>query len=40
MRVVALTLPDTPPQDVRGHADLCVASLADFAPEALFAGVQ
>ena len=38
MRVVALTLPDAPPQDVRGHADLCVASLADFAPEALFAG--
>ena len=36
MRVVALARPDAPPQDVRPFADLCVASLADFTPDALF----
>ena len=32
----ALGKADAPPQDVRSVADLCVASLADFTPEALF----
>ena len=36
MRVVALVRPDAPPQDVRPFANLCVSSLADFTPEALF----
>lgn len=36
MRVVALELPGVPPQGVRPLADLCLASLADYSPEALF----
>ena len=37
MRVVALVLPGLPPQNVRPYADLCLGSLTDFSPEALFA---
>lgn len=35
MRVVALALPDAPPQDIAGYADLRLASLADYDPAAL-----
>ena len=40
MRVVALTLTGVAPQDVRHHADICVASLVDYSPAALFGGAS